>query len=138
MKKIKILVIPSDKGGCGFFRSVQPHEYIAKHYSDLFSIDIMYQLPPNVFLDKFFAQYDIVHIHKQLDKDCNLARMIKFCGCKLIVDIDDHYDLGNDFYKLWLDKTMTYSCAYFEKPDDSLEEAQMNKVHHILKKFIIN
>ncbi len=96
MKKIKILVIPSDKGGCGFFRSVQPHEYIAKHYSDLFSIDIMYQLPPNVFLDKFFAQYDIVHIHKQLDKDCNLARMIKFCGCKLIVDIDDHYDLGND------------------------------------------
>lgn len=50
-------------------------------------------------------------------------------------DVQSHYDLGNDFYKLWLDKTMTYSCAYFEKPDDSLEEAQMNKVHHILKKL---
>lgn len=50
-------------------------------------------------------------------------------------DVQSHYDLGNDFYKLWLDKTMTYSCAYFEKPDDSLEETQMNKVHHILKKL---
>ncbi|MYY76529.1 SAM-dependent methyltransferase [Ligilactobacillus salivarius] len=50
-------------------------------------------------------------------------------------DVQSHYDLGNDFYKLWLDKTMIYSCAYFEKPDDSLEEAQMNKVHHILKKL---
>ena len=50
-------------------------------------------------------------------------------------DVQSHYDLGNDFYKLWLDKTMTYSCAYFEKPDDTLEEAQMNKVHHILKKL---
>ena len=50
-------------------------------------------------------------------------------------DVQSHYDLGNDFYKLWLDKTMTYSCAYFEKPDDSLEEAQMNKVHYILKKL---
>lgn len=50
-------------------------------------------------------------------------------------DVQSHYDLGNDFYKLWLDKTMTYSCAYFKKPDDSLEEAQINKVHHILKKL---
>lgn len=50
-------------------------------------------------------------------------------------DIQSHYDIGNDFYQLWLDKTMTYSCAYFEKPDDSLDQAQMNKVHHILKKL---
>lgn len=50
-------------------------------------------------------------------------------------DIHSHYDIGNDFYKLWLDPTMTYSCAYFEHPDDTLEQAQMNKVHHILKKL---
>ncbi|KRM92067.1 SAM-dependent methyltransferase [Liquorilactobacillus cacaonum] len=50
-------------------------------------------------------------------------------------DIHSHYDLGNDFYKLWLDPTMTYSCAYFEKEDDSLEQAQMNKVRHIIKKL---
>lgn len=49
--------------------------------------------------------------------------------------VQDHYDIGNDFYKLWLDDTMTYSCAYFEKPDDTLKQAQLNKVHHILKKL---
>jgi cyclopropane-fatty-acyl-phospholipid synthase len=50
-------------------------------------------------------------------------------------DVQKHYDLGNDFYKLWLDSTMTYSCAYFEHPDDTLEQAQLNKVHHIIKKL---
>ena len=50
-------------------------------------------------------------------------------------DIQEHYDIGNDFYRLWLDKTMTYSCAYFETPEDDLETAQLNKVHHILKKL---
>ncbi|WP_079525581.1 class I SAM-dependent methyltransferase [Halobacillus hunanensis] len=46
-----------------------------------------------------------------------------------------HYDIGNDFYKLWLDKTMTYSCGYFRTADDSLTTAQQNKVAHILKKL---
>lgn len=50
-------------------------------------------------------------------------------------DVQSHYDIGNDFYRLWLDKTMTYSCAYFEHPTDSLEQAQENKVHHILNKL---
>ncbi|HEY2421414.1 MAG TPA: cyclopropane-fatty-acyl-phospholipid synthase family protein [Neobacillus sp.] len=46
-----------------------------------------------------------------------------------------HYDIGNDFYKLWLDETMTYSCGYFRTPEDSLKTAQQNKVAHILKKL---
>lgn len=46
-----------------------------------------------------------------------------------------HYDIGNDFYKLWLDDTMTYSCAYFHAPDNTLTEAQINKVNHILRKL---
>ncbi|HEO7215881.1 TPA: class I SAM-dependent methyltransferase [Streptococcus agalactiae] len=50
-------------------------------------------------------------------------------------DIQKHYDIGNDFYKLWLDDTMTYSCAYFKHENDSLEKAQLNKVHHILNKL---
>ncbi|MCP8857345.1 SAM-dependent methyltransferase [Latilactobacillus fuchuensis] len=50
-------------------------------------------------------------------------------------DIQSHYDLGNDFYQLWLDQSMTYSCAYFENKNDSLETAQLNKVHHILRKL---
>lgn len=50
-------------------------------------------------------------------------------------DIQSHYDIGNDFYEMWLDDTMTYSCAYFEHDDDTLEQAQLNKVHHILNKL---
>lgn len=95
-KKIKILVIPSDKGGCGFFRSLQPHLFLKENYGDLFDIDITYQIPNYIQLDKFFIQYDIIHIHKALDKNCDLIKLMKFCGCRVIVDIDDHYDLGND------------------------------------------
>lgn len=50
-------------------------------------------------------------------------------------DVQFHYDIGNDFYRLWLDESMTYSCAYFESPDDSLFKAQKNKVKHILRKL---
>lgn len=49
--------------------------------------------------------------------------------------IQHHYDLGNDFYKLWLDRSMTYSCAYFHKPSDSLDTAQGQKVEYILRKL---
>ncbi len=42
-------------------------------------------------------------------------------------NIAAHYDLGNDFYRLWLDETMTYSSALFESPEESLADAQRNK-----------
>ncbi len=51
--------------------------------------------------------------------------------------VSSHYDLGNEFYSLWLDKTMSYSCAYFKHEDDSLEDAQYQKVHHILDKLYL-
>lgn len=51
------------------------------------------------------------------------------------VDVQSHYDIGNDFYELWLDPTLTYSCAYFASESDTLEQAQWNKVHHILDKL---
>ena len=50
-------------------------------------------------------------------------------------EVSSHYDIGNDFYTLWLDETMSYSCGYFKNENDSLYEAQMNKIHHILKKL---
>ncbi|WP_127160801.1 cyclopropane-fatty-acyl-phospholipid synthase family protein [Veillonella sp. VA137] len=49
--------------------------------------------------------------------------------------VSSHYDLGNDFYTLWLDETMSYSCAYFKTENDSLKDAQYQKVHHILDKL---
>lgn len=50
-------------------------------------------------------------------------------------EVTSHYDIGNEFYSLWLDETMSYSCAYFENEDDTLYEAQKNKVDYILKKL---
>jgi cyclopropane-fatty-acyl-phospholipid synthase len=46
-----------------------------------------------------------------------------------------HYDLGNDFFKLWQDETMTYSCAYFKDENDELKKAQLQKLDHVLKKL---
>ncbi|MGW4364065.1 class I SAM-dependent methyltransferase [Nocardia takedensis] len=46
--------------------------------------------------------------------------------------IRHHYDAGNEFYRLWLDSSLSYSCAWREKPDDTLELAQENKLRHHL------
>lgn len=79
-----------------------------------------YQSRNSFLYNKKFKQFMPTHTHSKNDDE-------EF--------VQDHYDIGNDFYKLWLDDTMTYSCAYFEKPDDTLKQAQLNKVHHILKKL---
>lgn len=50
-------------------------------------------------------------------------------------EVRSHYDIGNDFYRLWLDPTLSYSCAYFKTPADTLEQAQRNKVDYILEKL---
>ena len=46
-----------------------------------------------------------------------------------------HYDLSNDFFRLWLDARMIYSCAYFENGDNDLETAQTAKLHHLCRKL---
>ncbi len=50
-------------------------------------------------------------------------------------DIQAHYDISDDFYRLFLDRTQTYSCAYFERDDMSLEEAQFAKIDLALGKL---
>src|SRR5438270_945345 len=50
-------------------------------------------------------------------------------------NIAAHYDLGNDFYSAWLDETMTYSCARFASPQDSLDEAQRRKIAVLLDRL---
>ncbi len=49
--------------------------------------------------------------------------------------IAHHYDVGNDFYSLWLDKEMVYSCAYFSDTEQSLEDAQRDKLDYICRKL---
>lgn len=50
-------------------------------------------------------------------------------------NIAHHYDLGNDFFRLWLDESLTYSCAYFRNASDTIDEAQRQKIDHSLKKL---
>ncbi len=50
-------------------------------------------------------------------------------------EVSSHYDIGNDFYQLWLDESMSYSCGYFKNEEDTLYQAQVNKVDHILEKL---
>ena len=49
--------------------------------------------------------------------------------------IQFHYDVGNDFYALWLDPRMMYTCAYFRNATDDLETAQLAKIEHICRKL---
>lgn len=51
--------------------------------------------------------------------------------------IEHHYDVSNEFYQTWLDEQMVYSCGYFRSPDDTLEQAQINKIDHILRKICL-
>ena len=44
-------------------------------------------------------------------------------------EVSSHYDIGNDFYRLWLDETMSYSCGYFKHPDDTLYQAPVSYTH---------
>src|ERR1700685_1080760 len=50
-------------------------------------------------------------------------------------NIHRHYDLGNDFYKLWLDDQLLYTCAYFPTPSSTLEHAQIAKMDHVCRKL---
>ena len=52
-------------------------------------------------------------------------------------DIHHHYDLGNDFYRIWLDDEMLYTCAYFPDPEMSLEDAQTAKMRHVCRKLCL-
>jgi cyclopropane-fatty-acyl-phospholipid synthase len=50
-------------------------------------------------------------------------------------NIYHHYDIGNAFYRLWLDERMVYTCAYFPSQGLSLEEAQLAKMDHVCRKL---
>jgi cyclopropane-fatty-acyl-phospholipid synthase len=63
-------------------------------------------------------------------------RRIANTTAKAEENIHHHYDIGNDFYELWLDtEEMQYTCAYFPDPDMSLEAAQLAKLHHVCRKL---
>ncbi len=52
-------------------------------------------------------------------------------------NIRAHYDLGNDFYRLFLDRRMVYSCAHFRRPEDTLDRAQEQKLDLVCRKLML-
>jgi Cyclopropane fatty acid synthase and related methyltransferases len=78
----------------------------------------------------------VVALNTQLQASSNYENFVASKNSKTQQqNIHYHYDLGNDFFSLWLDETMSYSCAYFVAPADSLYQAQLQKIDHILKKL---
>ncbi|MBN3810211.1 cyclopropane-fatty-acyl-phospholipid synthase family protein [Paraburkholderia sp. Ac-20347] len=86
---------------------------------------------------------DIINISYSLARNTvtsasKLARVRRYFTHSKTTDkraIQYHYDVSNEFYKLWLDENMVYSCAYFENGDEDLATAQLKKIDHILTKI---
>jgi cyclopropane-fatty-acyl-phospholipid synthase len=68
-------------------------------------------------------------------KFARIVRKSKHSKAKDDEAIKYHYDVSNDFYQMWLDENMVYSCAYFENGDEDLVTAQQKKIDHILAKI---
>ena len=95
--------------------------------------DIDYEGNLRTILDLAYKNKDI--FEKESKVLGNISKLIPKSPNRNRKDIKYHYDIGNDFYSLWLDESMTYSCGYFEQPDNSLYQAQMNKVDYLLRKL---
>lgn len=94
-KKIKVLVVPSDRTGVGYFRSTKPHITLEKNYPDEFHVDIDYA--PKLDDDNWLKQYDIIHYHRTLGDYDNIEATldrIEKLGIPTIMDIDDHWAPG--------------------------------------------
>jgi cyclopropane-fatty-acyl-phospholipid synthase len=68
-------------------------------------------------------------------KFSRIARKFRHSKEKDKAAIEYHYDVSNDFYRLWLDENLVYSCAYFENGDEDLVTAQAKKIEQILRKI---
>ena len=82
-------------------------------------IETVYRAPSSPLADRFL-------------RDAGRPRRNTLTGSRH--NIHDHYDLGNEFFRLWLDDEMVYTCAYYPTPDATLEEAQRAKMEHVCRK----
>tara|TARA_Y100000590_G_scaffold134353_1_gene153674 strand:+ start:2738 stop:3925 length:1188 start_codon:yes stop_codon:yes gene_type:complete len=76
---------------------------------------------------RFSGFFDFSFLDNFLKK--NLFKNTKSRSLK---NISMHYDLGNDFFSTWLDKTLTYSCGIFNSSNETLEQAQINKYNKLI------
>jgi len=103
IKKIKVLVVPSDKFGVGHYRSIWPHTRLDELYGDEFEVTIDYNPQWQNLED--FNKYDIIHFHKGLFQNMNAFRAaldyFKQHNIVTIMDIDDYWEVGQ-FHPLYL------------------------------------
>ena len=95
MSKIKILVVPSDRTGVSYYRSVNPHIMLEEMYPDEFHVDIDYEAKWND--DKWLKQYDIIHYHRTFgpyEKMEETIARLKKLGIVSIMDLDDYWSPG--------------------------------------------
>lgn len=112
------------KGDIGLAEDYRAGKWQADNLVDLTSIGLKNR---NTF-DSFIAGNGLT---RTLSMFSYLFRMNTLKGSRK--NIHDHYDLGNDFYSLWLDPTMTYSSALFKHGDESMVQAQNNKYDRIIE-----
>ena len=111
------------KGSCGLAESYIKNEFETEDLSSLIelgarNIEITYKFSSffQFFLFKNFLRKNIFSNTKERSKK----------------NISLHYDLGNEFFSAWLDKTLTYSCGIFNSSKETLEKAQINKYNKLI------
>ncbi|NOX75308.1 MAG: class I SAM-dependent methyltransferase [Gammaproteobacteria bacterium] len=75
------------------------------------------------------------HTHEDDEKNARAVHTQSEMHRNTRESIAHHYDVSNDFYRLWLDREMVYSCAYFPETDRSLDKAQRDKLDYICRKL---
>lgn len=95
MKKLKVLVVPSDRTGVSYFRSTNPHIALENNYPDEFSVDIDYE--PQLNNDEWLKQYDIIHYHRTLGSYEQMPQLLQHLdnlGIVTVMDLDDYWAPG--------------------------------------------
>lgn len=119
--------------------------FAAIKLKDINLIDIPWHAKLNVFLKAIRLPNTNQNSNQFDDKKSFISNKVLMFGNQLDAHtktenhaaIAFHYDVSNEFYALWLDKNMVYSCAYFENFYNSLEQAQYAKLDHICKKLLL-
>ena len=109
-------------GSVGFAESYMRNEFETKNLSDLIEITAR-----NIKqIHKFSGLFDLplINFFKNI--------LIKNTKNRSKENIAKHYDLGNEFFSLWLDKTLTYSSAIFDETTENLSDAQNNKYQKLI------
>ena len=95
MKKLKVLVVPSDRTGVSYYRSTNPHIALEKNYPNEFHVDVDYE--PQLNNDEWLKQYDIIHYHRTLgpyEQMPALLDRLNSLGIVTIMDLDDYWSPG--------------------------------------------